>query len=100
MVALESMACGTPVVAFANGALREMIDSGVTGYLAQEEQDFPLLVEKALTLDRIAIRKYVESRFHVAQVLAPDGFVPFLQSSTKSATHSEKAPRRTSTFRL
>jgi glycosyltransferase involved in cell wall biosynthesis len=74
MVSLEAMACGTPVVALANGALPEVIEDGVTGYLATgtEGDSLQALVEalsdltkKAVLLDRPTIRERVASRFSI-----------------------------------
>lgn len=68
LVAIEAMACGTPVVALARGAMPEIIEPGVTGYLAQHENEIPELIEKALKLDRATVRQRVEARFDVLNV--------------------------------
>src|SRR5262249_60323728 len=36
LVLIEAMACGTPVAAFARGAVPEIVENGVTGYLADD----------------------------------------------------------------
>lgn len=66
LVAVESMACGTPVVALANGALPDIIENGVTGYVAASEEELPRLVRSALALDRERVRKRAIARFDVA----------------------------------
>src|ERR1700733_10291203 len=38
MVMVEALACGTPVIAFPEGAARELVCDGQTGYLVQDEQ--------------------------------------------------------------
>ena len=38
MVMVEALACGTPVIAFAEGAARELIVEGRTGFLVDDEQ--------------------------------------------------------------
>jgi glycosyltransferase involved in cell wall biosynthesis len=66
LVSLESMACGTPVVALGNGALPEIVEEGVTGYLARTEDDLSALVRKARALDRTRVRDRAASRFDLA----------------------------------
>lgn len=64
MVAIESMACGTPVVSSGRGALSEVIDEGVTGYSAEPEA----MVERitwAVSLDRRAVADHVRRRFGI-----------------------------------
>jgi len=70
MVSLEAMACGTPVVALPNGALPEIVEPGVTGYLAENAGDegqssMASLTLQALQLERAAIREWVASRFAI-----------------------------------
>jgi glycosyltransferase involved in cell wall biosynthesis len=68
LVAIESMACGTPVVALARGGLPEVIDPGVTGYLAEDECELPALVTRALGLDRAGVWDRAAARFDMPRV--------------------------------
>ena len=63
LVMVESMACGTPVVALANGAVPEVVDEGVTGYMTADEAELPSLVARAVRLDRAAVRARAAERF-------------------------------------
>jgi len=67
MVAIEAMASGTPVVAMATGAMPELVEHGVTGYLAQtwEELCEYLRPEMLAKLDRSASRAHVEENFSI-----------------------------------
>ncbi len=38
MVMVEALACGTPVIAFSEGAARELVCDGQTGFLVEDEQ--------------------------------------------------------------
>src|ERR1043166_1966712 len=62
MVSIEAMACGTPVVALASGALPEVVEPGTTGYLTTNESELAGLVAKALKLDRGKVRERVAAR--------------------------------------
>lgn len=66
---VEAMACGTPVVAYALGSMREVIDVGVTGYLAHDVESAVLSLERALRLERRRIREAAEQRFGAARMV-------------------------------
>jgi glycosyltransferase involved in cell wall biosynthesis len=70
LVAIEAMACGTPVVALARGALPEIVEPGVTGYLADDEVALAANVRKAVELDRTVVRTRVSERFDIALTAA------------------------------
>jgi hypothetical protein len=63
LVMIESMACGTPVVAFDNGSVPEVLEDGVTGCIVHDEQQGAEAVGRALALDRDRIRAEFERRF-------------------------------------
>ncbi len=63
LVAIESMATGTPVIARRAGALTETIEHGVTGFLVDDVNEAALAVEKVRDLDRARIREITLERF-------------------------------------
>src|SRR6266446_1798251 len=70
LVMIEAMACGTPVIAFENGSVPEVIEDGVTGFIVQNENQAVAAAGKVGTLDRDRIRAEFDRRFtaqHMAQ---------------------------------
>jgi glycosyltransferase involved in cell wall biosynthesis len=57
MVQLESIRCGTPVVGFNVSGPKDIIEPGITGYLATAPYELPQMIKNALTLDRYQIAK-------------------------------------------
>jgi glycosyltransferase involved in cell wall biosynthesis len=67
-VAMEALACGTPVVAPA-GALSEIVEDGKTGFLAGDEVELARAIRRAARLDPAACRAAAESRFDAARMV-------------------------------
>lgn len=63
LVMAEAMACGTPVVAFRNGAAPEVIADGTTGYIVDTLEQMLDAVKKASKIDAAACREHVVSNF-------------------------------------
>ena len=63
LVMIESMACGTPVIATRFGAVPEVIDDGLTGVIVDDWRDMPMALESAYALDPHQLRRAVEERF-------------------------------------
>ena len=63
LVMIEFMACGTPVVAFDCGSVREVIDDGVTGFIVNNVNSAVTAVGKAHALDRALVRATFDRRF-------------------------------------
>lgn len=60
---LRAMACGTPVVAYRRGSMPEVVDEGVTGYLARDVESAISAVPRAVRLDRAAVHARAVARF-------------------------------------
>jgi len=60
---VEAMACGTPVVAYPRGSMPEVVDVGITGYLAPDPAAAAAAVDAAVQLDRAAVRARAVARF-------------------------------------
>jgi glycosyltransferase involved in cell wall biosynthesis len=63
LVAVESMATGTPVIARRAGAYPEIIEHGVTGFLVDDEDEALLAVRRVDRLDRRLIAARARERF-------------------------------------
>jgi len=69
LVMIESMACGTPVIAFKNGSVPEVIDEGKSGFIVQSVEGAVSAVSKINTLARSVVRDMFEERF-TASIMA------------------------------
>ncbi|MEX2421452.1 MAG: glycosyltransferase, partial [Actinomycetota bacterium] len=63
LVAVEALACGTPVVALANGALPEIVRDRVTGFLCKRPADLVGALGELDRIDPAACRRDAETRF-------------------------------------
>ena len=68
LVAIESLACGTPVLARRVGALPEVIREGVDGFFGDDVEHLGNLVERIGELDRRAIRRGALERFNAGRM--------------------------------
>jgi glycosyltransferase involved in cell wall biosynthesis len=71
LVMIEAMACGTPVIAFENGSVPEVLEDALTGFIVHNEDQAVAAVHRIGTLDRARIRAEFERRF-TAQRMAQD----------------------------
>jgi len=63
LVAMEALACGTPVVAFPAGALPEIVEHGMTGFLVEDVKGMAAAVARADRIDRERCRDIARRRF-------------------------------------
>jgi glycosyltransferase involved in cell wall biosynthesis len=70
LVMIESMACGTPVIATRHGAVPEVIDDERAGIVVDHYRDIPEALERADQLDPLECRRYVEERFAPERMVA------------------------------
>ena len=66
---VEAMACGTPVIAYERGSMRELIEHERTGFLVRTVDEATHAVDLAGGLDRAAIRASVATRFDRATMV-------------------------------
>jgi glycosyltransferase involved in cell wall biosynthesis len=63
LVMIESMACGTPVIATRWGAVPEVIEQGRSGIIVDDYTEMASALEEADKLDPLELRHYVEQEF-------------------------------------
>jgi len=68
LVSIESLACGTPILARRVGALPEIIREGVDGFFGDDATAMAFYADRLGSLDRVAIRERVLERFSAARM--------------------------------
>jgi glycosyltransferase involved in cell wall biosynthesis len=70
MVMIEAMACGTPVIAFSEGAAPEVVEHGRTGFLVDGEEEMAAAIGRLGEIDRSECRAAVEGYFSTERMVA------------------------------
>jgi glycosyltransferase involved in cell wall biosynthesis len=63
LVMTEAMACGTPVVAWRNGSVPEVVADGETGFIVESVEEMAAAVDRVGELDPRVLRSRIEERF-------------------------------------
>lgn len=69
LVMIESLACGTPVVAIARGSVPEVLEHGRTGLFAEDESELPGLLRQVGDLAPADCRAAAEERFDIPRMV-------------------------------
>jgi glycosyltransferase involved in cell wall biosynthesis len=69
LVLAEAMACGTPVAALDKGAVREVVDDGVTGVVFEDLEQMANELPRVFNLDRCRVRDHAVTRFGAARMV-------------------------------
>jgi glycosyltransferase involved in cell wall biosynthesis len=85
---VEAMASGTPVVAFPNGAAPEVIDEGVTGFLARDLDAMADAVERADQIDPDRCAERARERFSPARMA--DGYEEVYRDALRRAWEARR----------
>jgi glycosyltransferase involved in cell wall biosynthesis len=68
LVQIESLACGTPVVAFRGGSVDEILEDGVSGFVVDSLDEAVAAVNRIDEIDRDTCRQVFEERFCVSRM--------------------------------
>ena len=80
LVMIESMACGTPVIATRHGAVPEVIEDGRSGVIVDSWREIPAALERADAIEPMECRRYAEEMF------APERMVADYERAYEAAT--------------
>ena len=65
---IEAMSCGTPVIAWPHGAVPEVVEHGVTGFIVESVDEAVEAVNQLSRIDRATVRRRFEERFSAARM--------------------------------
>jgi glycosyltransferase involved in cell wall biosynthesis len=68
LVMIEAMACGTPVIAYPRGAVPEVLEDGVTGWMVENIEEAVQAVGRVPALSRARCRQVFEERFSASRM--------------------------------
>src|SRR4029453_10376332 len=91
LVMTEAMACGTPVVAWRNGSVPEVVDDGRTGFIVDSGEEMGAAVDRVHELDPLTVRARVEQQFSADAMVA--GYEDIYRQVLAHEDRAGRAPR-------
>lgn len=85
---IESMACGTPVIAFRRGSVPEIVVDGKTGFIVDDIKEFKGAIKKIDEIKRVDCRTHVEKNFTLERMV--DQYEELYYSLIKKWEYREK----------
>jgi glycosyltransferase involved in cell wall biosynthesis len=92
LVMIESMACGTPVIAWDCGSVSEIVEHGVNGFVVRNEEEALDAIERVDELDRAVVRASFERRFTSTEMAR--AYLKVYSRLLKTATNVRTADSR------
>ncbi len=80
LVLIEAMACGLPVVATGRGAVPEIVEHGVTGWIGESQEDLLEGIARTAAFNRNAIRRKALERYSAERMA--DGLEAIMMEAT------------------
>lgn len=87
LAAMEALACGTPVVAYPNGALPEIVDDGVTGFLVRSPTEMADAILRCAGIPRARCHAVARERFDAARMIE-QYFDVYHRLATRAVMHA------------
>ncbi|MFQ5645798.1 MAG: glycosyltransferase [bacterium] len=90
LAVVESMACGTPVIAFNKGSMPELIQHGKNGFLVDNIAEAVEVIKDLGDIDPNYCRRYVEERFTIDKMV--EGYLKVYERVLEKSRREDKRP--------
>jgi glycosyltransferase involved in cell wall biosynthesis len=70
LVAMEALACGTPVIAFPSGALPDIVENESTGFVVRDQHEMAQAIRAAAEINPEECRRAARERFSAHRMVA------------------------------
>ncbi len=90
LVVIESMACGTPVIAYKEGAMPELIKDGKTGFLVNSQEEMIGALKKINFIKRVDCRRHIANKFTLQKMVNKYEALYYKLIKQQNKKHHEK----------